>query len=95
MIPKTPSGYRISDPIRSEFIRLKDDLGLVFVRKSFAPIAPDRRIVHAYSPLPVVHNKPMKKGISCAVFMERNHHYKNFKNVYPSYNNQEENSLWD
>lgn len=75
MIPKTPSSYRIAEPIRSEILALMVDLGLVFVRKSFAPIAPDSRFVHEYSPLPKLVKSSESKHISCVDFAKRNHIY--------------------
>lgn len=73
MIPKTPSSYRISEPIRTEILALMEDLQLVFVRKSFAPIIPDSRFVHEYRPLPKLVKPCESKRISCADFAKRNH----------------------
>lgn len=96
-MPKTPQSYRIQEPVRSEIIALMADLDLVFVGKRFV-LYPQQtcRLLREYSPLPKVHNKSVKKGISVAVFMNRNHHYKNFKNVYPSdYNYKNFSFDWD
>lgn len=98
MIPKTPNSYRIPQPIRFEIIALMSDLDLVFVRKTFVPLPPGKIWSDLTSSrlCPLLDNQPIKSGISCRDFMERNHHYKNFKNVYPSDNNNAQGSFsWD
>lgn len=85
MIPKTPSSYRIPEPIRSEILALIKDLDLVFVRKSFCPL-PEFKYIPFVSSSPSVFldKSSLKSVVSCRDFMERNHHRKVFTNVYPS-----------
>lgn len=112
MIPKTPNSYRVPEPIRSEIKALMSDLDLVFVRKSFVPIpnfgdkgvfVPAYRlkvesqvVLTSSRPRRFLDNEPIKSDSRCRDFMKRNHHYKNFKNVYPSDNNYSQGSFsWD
>lgn len=98
MIPKTPQSYRISEPIRLEIIALMKDLDLVFVRKSFIPL-PDTKFIRVSltsSCRQALLDNPVKAGISCSAFMNRNHHRKDFKSVYASdYNNSQLSFGWD
>lgn len=98
MIPKTSNSYRVPEPIRSEIKALMSDLDLVFVRKSFVPLPAGKLWSDLTSSrsCPLLDNRLIKSGISCRDFMERNHHYKNFKNVYTSDNNHAQGSFsWD
>lgn len=99
MIPKMPQSYRIPEPVRSEIIALMDDLGLVFVAKSFVRLPDTIRGCYFSGPPPVsVLDKPScePKRDLCADFANRNHHFKRFESVYPSDYNFENLSLdWD
>lgn len=98
MIPKTPNSYRVPEPIRSEIKALMSDLDLVFVRKFFGSL-PAGKIwsdLTSSRPCRFLDNQPIKSDSRCRDFMKRNHHYKNFKNVYPSDNNYTQGSFsWD
>ena len=98
MIPKTPQSYRIPEPTRSEIIALMKDLDLVFVRKSFAPLVDSKfvRVPLNSSSRRVLLDNHIKSGISCRDFMSRNHHRKDFRNVYTSdYNHAQLSFGWD